>query len=166
MSCSRLWNAQFNSLAPMVAEQSSIPHEADRGSTIVEFAIVSLVFFSLIVIGAELLRLSYTNITLQFAASRALRLAVIGPPEAAPADYDHTTHVKDYFLELTSGLGISVPPESIRICASPNLNCSTDDSGNGGELIAIRATHTIELVLWHTTYTVSALAVGRNERFD
>ena len=95
-----------------------------------EFAIVSGLFFFLLVAGVEILRLSYTKLSLQYVASKTLREAVIGPSPSA-CGTKHAAETRDFAKTLAANLGVGLNDGDIRICGeNVRPSCPEDGSGN------------------------------------
>ena len=138
--------------------------DPERGATMVEMCIGIGILLFFLLAAAEMLRLSYVSLTLQFAASRAIRQTVLGPPTALPTGLTFLNLIEDNAIAISSNLGVSLNRSSISICPKSNLNCSTNDTGRANEIIVLRISQPTSLFIFGT-YTVQSLAVGRNEPF-
>jgi len=125
---------------------------------------VSLVVFFIVVLGAELLRLSYTALTVQYAATRVMRSAIVGPPVGAGVGYNHAAAIEGRIIELSSNLGVSIGPEHVRICPDSDPQCEIDNTGESNQIIIIQIARPMRILIYEV-YTIEGLVVGRNEPY-
>lgn len=146
-----------------VVTEATIRH-SESGATLVEFSVVGSLFFFLILLGAELLRLSYTTLVVQYVSADILRETVIGPSSNNSLEYDHAQAMKTQFIARAYGMGVAISPEAVRFCVEPEFDCQTDTTGNGGEMLVLRVQHRTQLLFWGE-HIVKTFVLGRNEVF-
>ena len=137
---------------------------SENGATIVEFSVAALILFTFLITAAEMLRLTYASLTLQFASARVMRQTVIGPPEISPDSYNHVVRMENELIAISSGLGVRLNREAITICPRTDLECEENSAGAPRELVALQVRRPSNTVFLGD-YLVTALAVGRNEPY-
>lgn len=154
-----------------------------RGATLVEFAIVGPLFLVLLIVTIDLLRISYSALTLQYVTARVAREVAVGPSKR-PRQVDgnplpgYETQGSWLITDMTglaNALNISLRPDHITICSFANLvsgdTCSPDDADHSGQIIAIRVLMPAESFLvgpminlfTRRRYNITSLVVARNE---
>ena len=163
---------------------SILSNQNEQGSTIVEFAIVSAFLLGFAITGADFLRLSYQNLTLQFMATQWMRTAVIGPTSTGSTEAQlesnraveivrHTQAVRNGIKASALRLGVSLSDEQLRICPESDPSClwGASSTGDGGELLMIHIELPMRVLLFEPRgvfarfFSIDAAVVGRNEFF-
>ena len=141
--------------------QKSPSHQTQRGIAMVEVALTLPVFLIVLFLGVETLRMSFTAVTLQHAATRGVRYASLLRPPCC--GHSRAEDIKQQVVGFAAGVTLS--PRNIQICPVANLRCNGAEAGVPGETVALTITQPFQLLGSSLTMPVSVSAVARNEPF-
>ena len=141
-----------------------------------ETAITAWVFFTIIFLGCEMLRLGYNIIMTEYAASRVLREAVTGA--ANPTTYAVVSdpaargaQIEDNVINLAASFGLNLGPAAgdnphVSVCPL-GVDCTGGDNAGPGETsMTLKVRYPLPMLFGLTTYTVNVIVIGQNEPFD
>lgn len=134
----------------------------EAGAAFVEFAISVLFVCSVLFISIQLLYIGYSQLTVQFVATEALRQSIIDADEV-----NHSSSMLTYAKDRAGEMGLAIQTSDVQICPVRNVSnktCPSFDTGTSNELIAVRITYGVPVMFWGQM-TVTGFAVGRNEPF-
>ncbi len=150
--------------------------ECERGAVLVETSFTAIVFFMIIFMGCELLRLGYNVMATNYVASRFLREAVIGNLD--PLDYGKVeagdirgNQLEDKIIDYAAQLGLFLGPKdgnnpNVTVC-DVGLNCSGgDNAGTADNLIYVRINYTLPMFFGLGSYQVNTIYLAKNEPFN
>lgn len=129
-----------------------------RGSVIVEGALGTILFFTIILGLMEFMRLGFTWLTLHHAAGRGARFASLMHP--AP---DRSSEIRD---RVRATALMDLPDSAIRICRLPLSGCLGSEPGDPGEMIEIRIETTFSGIGGLVSVPLSIAAVVTNEPYE
>ncbi len=89
---------------------------AERGATMVEAVIVIPIFLVLLIVSADLLRLSFNILSIRFATSRVMRDVSIGGKTDA--------EIRQQMIDTASGYKINLVDENISMCRLSDYPCN------------------------------------------
>lgn len=130
---------------------------SERGAAMIESALALPLFFFLLIVGFDLLRMSYRAVSLQYLAERTSRYAVVRAVTGAD--------IQNEFDALASSFGLDVSTASISYCPVTTSPCSGMQPGKPGELMVFRVTLPNPIILLFATFTLEATVVSKNEYF-
>ncbi len=135
----------------------------ERGSVIVEAAATAPLFILLLLMGIETVRLSYSTLSLQYAANTGIRYASL---MTAP-----TGQTREQAVRATTRAATLIPYQSndLTLCLASDLlstgSCSPNNLGNTGDEIAMRIAFPFRFLGGLVTLPITVTAVARNEPF-
>lgn len=144
-----------------------------------ETAMTAGVFFMIIFLGCEMLRLGFNLIMTQYVTSTIIREAVIGNvAKNMDSNYTVITNpearaqvMEDLLLDRAAELGLNLGPKSdnntsINICAL-GADCTKDDNaGTSDELLSVQVRYTLPMFFGLGSYEINVTMLGKNEPFD
>lgn len=152
----------------MTTKHSCSTHGAgvrnESGAVMLEFALTSMLFLSLIVVTLESAVAGFRALTIQYIASAAVRQGAL-----SQAPLDNVPALKTHIVELGQSLGVTIDPDRIEICGGDDLN---DDGLCGGVLnmgvperfLAVQVETTTPYFLGMMEINLLGQALSRNER--
>ena len=137
----------------------------ERGAVLIESTIALPIFFAILVVGFDLLRISYNAVTVQYVASSVMRQASLGKMDASK--------LQDYVLGAARERGVPLMPEDVALC-SANLDpddCIGITAGDSIQLMILRINVPIRGYVFRsklggtkaTRYFLQASSLGRME---
>ncbi len=151
----------------------------ERGVTIVEFCIIAPIFFLILFVSLDFLRLTFQSLTLQFTVTHVLREVVVGP-DNRPAQYGSQEEwIEGETIALASNLGLTIDGSRIAICPYTQIvagipcDPAADNAGAPGELITVQVisptsgfSYLTNNRIGNDLYNLNALVVARNEKWS
>lgn len=132
------------------------------GAAFAEFTVSVLFVVSLLFISIQLLYIGYSQLTVQFVATEALRQSIIDASASG-----HSSAMLSFARTRAGQMGLAIEPSDVQICpvrVVANKTCPSFNTGDPNELIAVRITYGVPVIFWGEM-TVTGFAVGRNEPF-
>lgn len=161
-----------------MVRENQMPHSSQRGSVMLEFALTIGVVAFLIGASLDALRLFYTFMMCEYAATSALRTANISGEGAAQA---RGTAIERAILSSLRSYGIELPREEddplsllnspyVTVCPpSGTVNSCTagdiDDAGGDQETVEIRVDLPVKVLFHSLPLTLHLSVFGKNEPF-
>lgn len=151
----------------------------ERGVTIVEFCIIAPIFFLVLFVSLDFLRLTFQSLTIQFTVTHVLREVIVGP-ENRPTQYaSQEEWIEGETIALARNFGLTLDGDRIAICPYSQIvagipcDPAVDNAGSPGELITVQVrsptsgfSYLGENRLGSKLYNLSALVVARNEKWS
>ena len=135
----------------------------ERGATLVEQAIILPVLIIMVVAAAELLRLSYIAVTVQFSVPRVMRDAVIGPQIFTQGYASYEQYLFGEIEKRAGFFGVDLEDANFQVtCPDATDSDCGDTAGVPGALVSVRVTTPVS-VLFVGEFTVRGVSVARNE---
>ena len=146
----------------------------------VEAAGAIFAFFLILVLGLDVLRLTYNALSSQFLVARVIRCVNIGGFHA-PGNTPQQDGIaaQDYILGQSNlfGLGLNNEfdgvPGNDKVCikgpndlGTPCSGAVTDSAGGPRDFTVVELNFGVPIFFGGTSLTVNALAIGRNEPFN
>ena len=135
------------------------PQRRERGSIMVEAAATAPLFIILLLMGIETVRLSYSTLSLQYAANTGVRYASL---MTAPMGITREDAVRAATRAATL---IPFQNSHLNMCLASNPNCTTPDLGNPGDSVLLRIRFPFQFLGGLFTLPITVSAVARNEPF-
>lgn len=141
----------------------------------VEGAIAIPMYLFITLIGADLCRVAYTSVALQFIAAKSLRMEIVPDLNGVrPTGQQRAAALRDAILARARGYGLNLADpntSTISICRGySTANCvgNAADAGDTRELLTVRIEHTVNTevlkLLWlQTGFRLQGEVIGRNE---
>lgn len=136
-----------------------------HGAVMVEAALALPIFLLIVLVGADLLRVSYYSVAIQFLSARALRSAVLTDASSGPA---RAVVIRDEVLRLGRRYGVELDPESIKICVGISSDCTHNDAGLPTDLITVTIRQRVNTIVGFALprqFILTGQVVGRNEYY-
>ncbi len=135
----------------------------ESGAVMLEFALTSMLFLSLIVVTMESAVAGFRALTTQYVASDAVRQGILF------RDYDNVPALKTYIVDLGQRLGVTIDPALIEICGGDDLNeegrCGgASNMGESERFLAVQIETTTPYFLGLMEIQLLGQAMSRNER--
>jgi len=137
-------------------------HLSETGAAALEFASVAPLLFILIFGGIDLSRLMYHSSALHFALSSGLRWGILGETVRG---LGRSESIETVIIDIGSRYKLELTPNLIHICSGTALDCTTDNAGNPGEIILVRATKQVDLFFGMMVVNISSSVFGKNEQY-
>lgn len=142
----------------------------------VEFAIVIFIFLAIVIVGIDLLRLSYEAVSLQFVTNSVMREVVVGPSMRPPAYATQEQWIEQEIIRRAVGLGLDIVPANIKMCSFrdlvANIPCGSagNNAGGAGEVISVEVRVPMSGIVWvgagtlaRRTFEMQSLSISKNE---
>ena len=151
---------------------SDLRHNSESGAMMVEVSLSIIAFLALIILTFDTVRLASTAAQAQFAASTALRKMVINTTEDTTT---RTTEFNTAVSEAITEAGLRAADTTSEFTALDVTDFVNGDApvpanlvfsnttAEGGELISITITSTVDFVFGAFSFDVSGTAMGRAE---
>jgi hypothetical protein len=141
---------------------------SEAGAALWEGSLGLTLFFFLLIVGFDVIRMTYVSLGGQFAVDRTVRWASLGEKlvrdaGSGPVELDRIASIKQKLIESAAPFGLSPNADDIRICPVSDLSCSSDDLGASRALFRIEWRYSARLVCWPRTYDFKFHAYGQNE---
>ncbi len=152
-----------------------MPKTQQKGSTVVEVALASVVLIVLIAGLIDFGRVGYTRSRLKYAVSQAARFATTGNTMDDPSNPGQKLSRHDSVITLIRSLsGLSDPARlTVSMQAVTPDGRTIPGAGGPGDVVTVRATYRLQLVAPYLTamfpggeFDISAATTFRNEEFQ
>lgn len=108
----------------------------ESGAVLLEAVPVVALLLFISLVGIDMLRLGYSAVSLQFAATRAAREAIF-PNQAAVSGPVRAALIERALMANARTLGVAVGPEHISICTVRQPGCAVDNAGTINDLYTV-----------------------------
>lgn len=125
-----------------------------RGATMVEAAIVLPLFLIVLILGIDLLRVSFNVLSLRFVAARVMRDVSIGTL--------NQWNLKNSTINLAQKFGTTIERNQISVCELSDYPCTSGDVdlGDPGDLLILEIRPSVQgFILSHVTLVSTALDI-------
>lgn len=138
----------------------------ERGATMVEAVIVIPIFLVLLIVSADLLRLSFNIVSMRFATSRVMRTVSLGTLTAGEIRTAMITTASDYKINLAN--------ENISMCRLADYPCAAGQIAdvNAGDLFVLEVRIPMQGLIFgaigieNRVFNQRASAIGKMEPED
>ena len=135
----------------------------ERGAVFVEHTIALPLFFAILIVGFDLLRISYNAVTVQFVASRVMREASLGLTSASK--------IQSTAINLANKLGVPIKNSDVALCPAAQSRCTGINPGASLELMVLQIDVPINGLLFgsrlgttrKSVFLLQAAAIGKME---
>ena len=143
--------------------------ESDRGATMLETALMLPLFFLILFVSFDLLKLAFNCLTLRYVAATVMRQVTVGEFRTAP---DQQSAIKDKIVSMAAGLSTSVEPGDVKLCKLENYPCTAWNNGEQKDLVVLEVNAFPSGFVMHAatyfgidrqTFAVAFRVVGRIE---
>jgi hypothetical protein len=136
----------------------------------VEASIALPLVFFIVFVGADLLRVAYNAVAIQFLAARSLRSAVLTDRRVTTAaeGEQRAAQIQNEIVRLAEKYGIRVQPDAIKICVGATETCDRNNAGGADELVTVTIRHRVNTLvgmMLPREFTLVGQVVGRNEYY-
>ena len=137
--------------------------KSQRGAVMVESSVAAFLFFSLLLLGAETVLVSYKVVSAQFVLAKVARWGVSGETlkQGNPLQL-----IKNKIVSEGHAMGVQIDQNAISICPAGSASCSgPDDLGGQGsnELLLMQINYPLTLVFKRISLSFRASALMRKE---
>ena len=135
----------------------------ERGATLIEATVGILAGLFLILLGIDLIRLTYVNFAGNYVVNEAARWSTYG--ETLPG-LDRIASIKSFTKDTGDSFGLKIEDEQIHICPTSNPDCIVESAGGSQQFFTIRVTYPVQLLaFFREQFSFGFEAVAKNEPF-
>jgi Flp pilus assembly protein TadG len=121
-----------------------------RGALLLEYAITLPIFLGIIFVSADLVRILYQSVSLNYSLATASRWAILQgtvPDPANPGNFlDQLSSVKYVVKQSAQKLGLNLTDQEIHLCQASQPNCTTETAGSAGARMVLSVTKPTRMV--------------------
>lgn len=123
----------------------------ELGAVFLEYALTLPIFLGIIFVSADLIRVLYQSVSLEYSVATASRWAILGNTMPDPLDpttsLERLDSVKLVVREAAQKLGVTLTNQEIRLCRATNANCVTESVGDPDERMLLTVTKPTRMVI-------------------
>ncbi|RIL11454.1 MAG: hypothetical protein DCC75_02270 [Proteobacteria bacterium] len=123
----------------------------------VEAALSLFAFLSILLMGIELLQISFAAVSMQYALNRTVRYAAI---VSSSTDTSRETAIREKLIDISP---VAVAPEQITMCPLYLPSCTSANAGGPGEWVSIKVSRLLPVAFGLGSIQINAASIWKNE---